>query len=79
MHHALEMIDRWRHYVLGRQFCDPRGWELQNMLTVARLIVQTALQREESRGVHLRTDFLEMDNQHWQRHITVQLEEPLPQ
>ena len=30
MTQALEMIDRWQRYVLGRQFCDPQGWELQN-------------------------------------------------
>ena len=57
MTQALEMIDRWCRYVLVRQFCDPHGWELQNMLTVARLMVRAALAREESRGVHLRTDF----------------------
>jgi L-aspartate oxidase len=42
---------------LSRQFADPDGWELQNMLTVARVMVQAALDREESRGVHLRMDF----------------------
>lgn len=68
---ALEMIDRWQRYVLSRQFCEARGWELQNMLTVARLIVRSALQREESRGVHFRTDFPETDNRSWQRHLLV--------
>ena len=72
MAQALEMIDRWRRYVLGRQFCSAEGWELQNMLTVSRLIVQAALQREESRGVHLRTDFPETDNQHWLRQLSLQ-------
>ncbi len=68
---ALQMIDRWCRYVLVRQFAEPEGWELQNMLTVARLVVRSALDREESRGVHLRTDFLETDNQHWNRHLCV--------
>jgi L-aspartate oxidase len=68
---ALEMIDRWCRYVLVRQFSEPHGWELQNMLTVARLIVRSALAREESRGVHLRTDFRDMDNQRWNRHLSV--------
>jgi len=70
---ALEMIDRWCRYVLVRQFCDPQGWELQNMLTVARLMVRAALAREESRGVHLRTDFPQTDNQRWQRHLTLRV------
>ena len=43
MTQALEMIDRWCRYVLVRQFSEPHGWELQNMLTVARLIVGSAL------------------------------------
>ncbi len=78
MIHAADMIDRWCRYVLVRQFCDPQGWELQNMLTVARLIVRAALAREESRGVHLRTDFLQTDNEHWQRHLPVRAGVPLP-
>ncbi len=73
MTHALEMILRWQRYVLGHQFDDRKGWELQNMLTVARLIVQAALARKESRGVHLRTDFPDSDNQHWQRHLPIEL------
>ena len=48
MNQALEMIDRWCRYVLVRQFTESHGWELQNMLTVARLIVRSALAREES-------------------------------
>lgn len=71
MGHAVEMIDRWCRYVLVRQFAEPYGWELQNLLTVARLIVRSALERQESRGVHFRTDFPELDNQRWNRHLTV--------
>ena len=37
---ALENIDHWCRYVLPRQFADPTGWELQNMLCVARLMIQ---------------------------------------
>ena len=48
---------------------DPDGWELQNMLTVASLMVEGALAREESRGVHLRTDFPKTDDEHWRRHL----------
>ena len=52
-----------------RQFADPVGWELQNMLCVARLMIDAAL-CEESRGAHMRTDFPQLDDEHWQRHIT---------
>lgn len=66
---ACETIDRWCRYVLWRQFREPAGWQLQNMLIVARLMVQAALEREESRGVHLRTDFPATDNERWKRHL----------
>lgn len=66
---ARETIDNWCRYVLDHQFDDTRGWELQNMLTVARVMVEAALSREESRGVHLRTDFPDLDDSNWQRHV----------
>lgn len=66
---AEEMILHWQRYVLARQFQDSRGWELQNMLTVASAMVSAARQREESRGVHLRTDFPRTDEKHWRQHI----------
>ena len=58
---ALESVDQWRKYVLARQFEDIKGWELQNLLTLARVMIQGALVREESRGVHLRTDYPQLD------------------
>ena len=69
---ARETVDRWCRYVLARQFADPTGWELQNMLVVARLIIRGALEREETRGVHFRTDFPETDDEHWRRHLAFQ-------
>ncbi|MBN2022546.1 MAG: L-aspartate oxidase [Pirellulales bacterium] len=54
---ARENLDRWCRYVLARQFSDPTGWELQNMLVAARLMIAAALTRHETRGCHVRTDF----------------------
>lgn len=54
---ALENIESWSHYVLGKQFMTTEGWELQNMLTTAKLILQNALNRRETRGSHNREDF----------------------
>jgi L-aspartate oxidase len=68
---ANETIRRWCRYVLPRQFANPAGWELQNMLTVASLMVETALERTESRGVHLRGDYPSVDDEHWRRHLSV--------
>ena len=57
LNEAAATIGSWCNYVLARQFNDNEGWELQNMLTVAQVIVQAAIARNESRGVHFRTDF----------------------
>jgi len=68
---ANETILRWCRYVLARQFSNPTGWELENMLTVSSLMVESALERTESRGVHLRSDFPEPDDAQWRRHLAV--------
>ena len=43
LHEALENIDHWCRYVLAQQFAEPSGWELQNMLCVAWLMIRAAL------------------------------------
>jgi L-aspartate oxidase len=68
---AIETIHRWQKYVLAQEFHDGQGWELQNMLTVGKLVCESALQREESRGVHLRTDFPDTDDENWRHHISI--------
>ncbi|MGI9455209.1 MAG: L-aspartate oxidase [Aeoliella sp.] len=70
-------IDGWIRYVLTRQLEGPSGWELQNLLTVSRVMIESALLRTESRGVHLRTDFPETDDNAWRRHtLLLRGEEP---
>ena len=74
---ALETVEGWCRYVLPRQFGDPEGWQLQNMLQVARLMITAALVREESRGVHFRADCPE-PAEAWLAHIAWQRGEREP-
>jgi len=65
---ALEAVEGWCRYVLPRQFQSPEGWQLQNMLEVARLMIRAAILREETRGVHVRRDHPDRSDG-WLAHI----------
>ena len=65
---AADQVDFWCRYALSQTFLDPAGWTLQNMLTLARLMIAAAREREESRGTHTRRDFPQTDPS-WARHI----------
>jgi L-aspartate oxidase len=60
---AEEQVNFWDSYVSEREFTQPQGWELQNMLLVSRLVIAAARERRESRGVHNRSDYPETDAQ----------------
>jgi fumarate reductase flavoprotein subunit len=45
---------------------------LDSLLTVSTMIVASALQRQESRGAHFRSDFPEADNGHYLQNIYMQ-------
>ena len=66
---AQEIIRFWQRYVMDKVFDSPYGWECQNMLTVSLLMAQAAQQREESRGVHYRSDYPERDDSNFSRHF----------
>ncbi len=49
---------------------DREGWRRASIVTVACLIANAALRREESRGGHFRTDFPARDDLNWKIHVS---------
>lgn len=49
---ACTMFELWSRYTLDKVFETPEGWEVQNMLVVARLIAQAAKLRAHTAGTH---------------------------
>ncbi len=66
---ANESVGFWCRYILPRVFADKAGWELQNLLTLARLMIDAAQRRTESRGAHFREDWPMRDDMKWTRHL----------
>ena len=71
---TIEIIDFWQRYVMDKIFDDPVEWQCQNMLTICRLIADSARKRKESRGVHYRSDYPERDDEHFLYHIECSLQ-----
>jgi L-aspartate oxidase len=71
-------LDQWCGYTLVRRLDGPSGWELQNLMTLGRLLAEAALLREESRGAHYRHDFPDRDDGDWRGHLEFRTgEEPV--
>jgi L-aspartate oxidase len=47
---------------------DPDSWETSNLLHVGQLLTAMATLREETRGGHVRSDFVDRDDAHWLGH-----------
>jgi L-aspartate oxidase len=45
--------------------------ELRNIATVSQLIIQCAMTRKESRGLHYNTDYPRRDDKYWQHDTLV--------
>jgi len=47
---------------------DPDSWETSNLLHVGQVLTAMATLREETRGGHVRSDFIDRDDAHWLGH-----------
>jgi succinate dehydrogenase / fumarate reductase flavoprotein subunit len=68
-----ELRERYKHVRVGdtgKIFNTDllNAWELGNMLEIAEVIGECALNRQESRGGHSREDFPDRDDQNWLKH-----------
>jgi len=66
---ALEEISGYCRDVDGILHKDIEIIELKNMLLISKLVVESALERKESRGAHFRSDYPAIDDEHWKRNI----------
>ena len=68
---ALEKLDELKSKFPRTRKCQTKAeYEFKNMLTVARMIVVSALGRKESRGAHYRLDYLKTSEECTHSHIT---------
>jgi L-aspartate oxidase len=73
---AEKTVAFWCRYALGKEYPTRAGWELQNLLTVARLMIWSAQQRTESRGTHYRSDYPNRDDVNWRTHVACPVQLP---
>jgi L-aspartate oxidase len=66
---ARARIGFWHHFLLRDSQTGRRVCELANMLTVAALVAEGALLRDESRGTHFRSDRPERDDARFCRRL----------
>lgn len=71
---ALGKIFSMREKIRDMENTTAEDFILQNDTMLAQLIVESALERTESRGAHYRSDFPERDDVNWQRNIEKRVE-----
>ncbi|NLC67734.1 MAG: L-aspartate oxidase [Clostridiaceae bacterium] len=69
--HAKQKIQQYREFLKNMRNTEMEDWELQNMVLLSSLVINSALEREESRGAHYRSDFSKTDDENWKKHIII--------
>jgi len=71
---AQQKINQWK-FIFKSELKTVKDFELANLIIIADLITDSALQREESRGAHYREDFPDRDDINWKKHINLVVSE----
>ena len=66
---ALDKIRDYGEKIRDMKNTAPADFELQNVQLLSKLVIESALEREESRGAHFRSDFDKTDDINWKKHI----------
>lgn len=66
---ALKKVSSYEQKIIDMKNETITDCELQNITLLSRLVIESALEREESRGAHFRSDFDKTDDEKWMRHI----------
>jgi L-aspartate oxidase len=66
---ALNKVKGYKEKIAGMRNETMLDFELQNIALLSELVIESALEREESRGAHFRSDFEKTDDEYWKKHI----------
>lgn len=70
LEHAKEQIKHLYNEIKDMKNDSILDFELQNSILLSLLVIQSALERKESRGAHFRTDYSSTDDISWKRNVT---------
>lgn len=68
---AMKQVLEMKEQVWDKVYETLEQWEFINMLTLAELVIKSALMRKESRGAHYRTDYPETDDINFKKNTIV--------
>ncbi len=66
---AKEKVYEYYNLINDMENSSIEDFEIQNMVLLAKLVIEAAIEREESRGAHFRADFTSTDDKSWKRNI----------
>ncbi len=66
---ASNLINGYYEMIMNMDYSTIEDFELHNIVLLSKLVVESALERKESRGAHFRSDYSKTDDENWQKNI----------